>query len=302
MSFPRSRHRPLISSIAPIVILATLVIGCQYFQLPEHLQSETASENPKSTLSDTTVYLNNEDCGRISDIGRQPKPLSLDLGATSIDRKLAEVMKLREANGVFLDGNNLVAANVYLVANPELSVEAFVKLYVAADQSVGLLYIPKNPNPEPPSEPTRPSPFFLAVHTEKVDGARTSLSTLPDYDPDFKYSYDIEIEIAKSAEQLKGMRMWEDSLEISADERFFVNEKQGPDADYGPKNSRVKQRAVEEAQIKDELNKLPTSAERKLIIVSEKAAYGTLLHILEQVNEPRTKFRIVVRPNTFSQE
>lgn len=275
-----------------------LVLGCRYLQLPEHLQSEAATENPNPTFSDATVFLNNQDSGRISDIGRQPKPLSPNLGAINIEQRLAEIMTLREDSGVLLDGN-LAASNVYLVVNSEISVRAFAKLYVAVDQAAGIVYVPKDPYPGPPAEPTKPSPFFLAVHTERVDGARTYLSTLPDYDPEFNFSYDIEVEIAKSAEQLKRTRMWEHSFEISADERFFINEKQGPDADYGPRYSRVKQRPIDEAQAKDELSRLPTS-DRKLIIVSEKASYGKLLTVFA-LSEPRTRFRIVVRPNSFLQ-
>jgi len=212
-------------------------------------------------------------------------------------------MQQREDNGVFLEGTNLVASNVYLDADPQLTIGAFAKLYRAMDEASGTVFILRNPTPEPPAEPRRPNPLILIVTTVGPGGRSTRpFIDWPIQDPEFEYSYDIELEIAKSAEQLKSMRMWEDSLEISADERFFINEKQGPDADYGPRFSRVKQRPIEEAQVKDELAKLPVSSDRKLIIVSEKAAYGTLLHILEQLNEPRTKFRIVVRPNAYPQE
>ena len=299
MAPPSSTRTHLFAAIA---ILAVFGLGCQYFQLPEHLQSEAAIENPRRTIPDAPVFLNNEDSGNISDIGRPSKSGSIDLESQPIDRKLAEITKLREVNGVLLEGTNAVASNVYLVANPDLSVEAFAKLYIAIDQAAGFIYIPKNPTPDPPSDTRKPSPMFLAVHTEKVDGARTYLGTLPDYDPEFSFSYDIEVEIAKSADQLKSTRMWEDSFEISADERFFINEKQGPEADYGPRFSRVKQRPVDEGQLRYELNKLPTTSDRKLIIVSERASCGRLLSTLALVDEPRAKFRIVVRPDNYPPE
>jgi hypothetical protein len=287
---------------AAIAILAIFGLGCQYFQLPEHLQSEAATENPKSTVSDAPVFLNAEASGRISDIDRPRKPLSPDLGETSIDQRLAEVMKLREANGVLLENTNLVANNICLEADPALSMAAFAKLFVGLDKVAGTIYIPRIPGTNPRTgDDTKPNPLTLVVRTEHPAERLELPANWPIYDPEFRFSYDIELEIAKSAEQLKGIRMWEDSFEISADERFFINEKQGPDADYGPRYSRVKQRPVEEAQAKDELSRLPTTSDRKLLIVSEMASYGKLLAVLA-VAEPRTRFRIVVRPTSYSQQ
>ena len=283
-------------------VLVFLVLGCQYFQLPEHLQSEAVIDNPNRTVSDAIVFLNAEPAGRISDIGYAVTDSLMGPDTRAVDKRLSEIAKQRESEGVYHADANEVAANVNLIADPELSVWAFAKLYKGIDNAAGVVYIPRNNKGKEQGEPVKPDPLTLVVHTVIPGGRHDLRRNLSSYDPDFKYSYDMQVEYALSAEQLKGTRMWEDSFEISADERFFINEKQGPEADHGPTYSRVKQRPIAEDQAKDELSRLPTLSDRKLIIVSEKASYGKLLWVMALLDETRSKYRIVVRPSNYAKE
>ena len=291
---PKQRSAPI-----AVVVLVFLALGCQYFQ--QRLESEAAIDNPNRTVSDAILFLNNEQSGMISDIGYAVTGPD----TRPVEARLSDIRKKREAEGVMHADTDEVAANVHLIAEPELTVWAFAKLYQAIDKAAGVVYVPRNNESKEQGEPGKPDPLVLVVRTviPEIPGNHSDTRrNLTSYDPDFKYNYDMQVEFALSAEQLKGMRMWEDSFEISADERFFINEKQGPEADYGPTFSRVRQRPVAEQQAKDELMRLPTLSDRKLIIVSEKASFGKLLDVLSLVNDTRSKYRIVVRPNKYAKE
>lgn len=286
-----------LSILIPLIALA---LACKYFQLPEHLASEAAKDNPNRTINDSPIFLNRDSNGRISDIDR-PRTMT-DLGETSIDQRLALILRDRESNGILFDGTNIVACSVYLLADPELSMAAFSKLYLGIDRAATAVYIPKEWTPPPQSgPPQRPSPYTLIADTQPPGERPGIASEWPLYDPDYQHSYNLDLEIAKSSDQLKSMRMSEDSIEISADERFFRNEKQGPEADQGPRLSRVKQRLINAEDLNREFAALDSGYDPKLVIVSARASYGSLRRFLEQINDPKARFRIVVRPDVFEQ-
>jgi hypothetical protein len=65
----------------------------------------------------------------------------------TLRERLGDITKQRELNGVFNEGTDEIAANVYLIANPELAIGPFAKLFIAAAESAGDIYIPKKTYP-----------------------------------------------------------------------------------------------------------------------------------------------------------
>lgn len=284
-----------------LVVLLFAALGCKYLSPGQKLESETAMANPKRTLTDSPVFLNSEPVGTIADLKRKKTGdlVEIALSERPLSEKLAEITKQRENEGVLIEGTNIAPTNVRLIASPELAVGPLAELYIAIDENSGEVYIPRRNAPAGPIEPQRPDPFTLEVQTEQP----TSMSEpyyRPSHDPKYKYNYNTSFEFAKTLESLLSYRAWSGSVELSADERYFVNDAQDPEADEGPKYTRIKQRAIEGAHLKDELARIvePVNSEI-LIITSEKASYESLLKIFEAGENLKVRFRVVVRPQKF---
>ena len=260
-------------AIIPIIFVS---IGCGSMQ---RLESESATKNPDEFIDAPEIFLNGS---RISDVA-------------ALRSQIDEVVKLREANGVFLEGTNEVPRNVYLRANPKLSVGAFARLFRAIDDGAGTAYIPRAEMPDAPEKGDRLNPLYLEVSTEGYEFPR---ALGPLIDLDHRYSYNVSIDITKvTREGLKGIRMFTGTLEISADGQYFVNEKQGDDADYGPIFSSVKQRAIEPADLAFELGRLANAKDNAItVIVSDRASYGKLLSVFEAA-PGAPEFLLIVRPS-----
>jgi hypothetical protein len=213
----------------------------------------------------------------------------------TLRERLGDITKQRELNGVFNEGTDEIAANVYLIANPELAIGPFAKLFIAAAESAGDIYIPKKNIPAHDRIPRHPDPMFLAVTTEKLNSETLMPALYPTYDPNHRYTYDTSFEFVKSADSLLSDRAWAGSVEISADERYFINDAQGKEADNGPKYTQVKQRPIEAAALKDELVKIVSANKEILIIASEKASYKSLLRLFEEAESMNVALRVLVR-------
>ena len=104
--------------------------------------------------------------------------------------------------------------------------------------------------------------MFLAVTTEKIPSDTMMPALFPLSDSPHQYSYGTSFEFASTAASILVSRTLTGSLEISADERYFVNDRQGKEANIDPHFIRVKQRAIEPAELAAELEKITEPANR----------------------------------------
>lgn len=280
-----------------LLLLVLAALGCKYLSPAQKLESESATENPNRTITDSPIFLNNEDFGTIADLNKKEQgPLGIDLTKRKLSEVLADIIKERESNGIFIEGTNVVPTNVYIIADPELAVGPLAELHIAIDENAGDVYIPKKNLPKRKGEPQKPDPFTLEVRTEKAGFGKIPDHHQPMYDPDHLYTYKTSFEFVKSADSLLSYRAWTGSVELSADERYFVNDAQGEAADKGPKYTEVKQRPIEPAALAGELAKIVSPVNKEiLIIASEKASYASLLKIFEAAPDTGVKLRILVR-------
>ncbi len=278
------------------LFLLITVLGCNNLSSGEDLGSETTTANPNRTVTDSPVFLNRESFGTIADLGKSTKtPSDIVAGERSLSRTLAEIIKTRESEGVYFEGTNSVPTGVYLFADPQLALGSIAQLYMTIDEVVGDVYIPRKLAPQPAPEPRKPDPFMLIVHTEP-DISISLLKDLRSLDADHNLSYNTSFGFVESPESLLSYRAWTGSMEISADESYFINDAQGQEADRGPKNTRVKQRPIDISSIKDELARIIEPVNNEvLIIASDKASYASLLRIFDVSENLKVKFTILVR-------
>ena len=227
----------------------------------------------------------------------------VDGGGSRLDRRIEEIVRDREANGVFVYGSTQVVNGVYIFFNSKLSVGAFAKVFEAIKTGGGSPKVPRKiPRKITETDDLKPNPLYLEVNDGVNDRSvnvlhrqqghsndnRTVLLLPEDYDHD--YSYDLNVEFVKSRESLLSTRAFQDSIEISADEKLFANDKH--DDDQGPKDTQVKQRQITTDVLKSELERIKVSGNPITIIVSDKASYGKLLSIFETVD---AEFHVIVR-------
>jgi len=288
-----------------ILVLLIAAIGCKYLSPAQKLESEAATENPNRTITDSPVFLNNEPVGTIAGLNRKTglnskkerDPIEIALSDRTVGEVLAEIKKERERSGIFIEGTNVVPINVYLIASPELAVGPFAELYIAIDKNAGAVYIPKRSPPKRGGEPQRPDPLTLIVRTDPFVPMGRPPYDQPMHDPDHRFNYKTSFELGNTGDgSLLSDRAWRGSVEISADERYFINDKQGAEADKGPKNTHVKQRPIETTALSDELVNIIEPVNKEiLIIASEKASYGSLLKVFEAAERLDAGLRVLVR-------
>jgi hypothetical protein len=62
--------------LSPILLLFLAALGCKYLSPAQKLESEAATENPKRTLTDSPIWINNDSVGTISGVDRK-KPWAI---------------------------------------------------------------------------------------------------------------------------------------------------------------------------------------------------------------------------------
>lgn len=288
--------------IFPLFVLVLFILGCKYLQPAQKLESEAATENPNPTIQDLPLKLNMENVGNIASMLPRDKRM-VDGGGSVLDRRIEEIVKAREANGVFVDGSTQVVNEIYIFLNPQLSVGAFGKVFEAIKTGGGSPRVPRKiPRKSSEIENSKPNPLYLEVNGGVPDRTmnvvyrsqghsndNVTVFLLP-VDNNHDYSYDLEVEFAKSRDSLLSTRAFQDSIEISADEKLFANDKHTDDK--GPRYTQVKQRPITTDALKSELERIKASGNPITIIVSDKVSYGKLLSIFEAVD---AEFHVIVR-------
>jgi biopolymer transport protein ExbD len=273
--------------VIPFLFLTLFVLGCKYFQPAQKLVSEAMTENPKRVRTDSELFLNGEPEGTISSIDSRDSS-AIEVEEVSLGQTVERIIKDREANGVFLEGSNEIARGIYLYLDLDLSVGAFGRVYTALKNSGGLPQVVRRDFKSDLGEVGfRPYISYLEVSSGRI--ARSG-GVLPAQDVAKKFIYRFDLEYVKGRGALLSTRAFQDSIEISADERLFANDKHTDD--LGPKYTQVKQRQITTDVLKSELERIKASGNPITIIVSDKASYGKLLSVLETID---AEFLVLVR-------
>ncbi len=268
----------------PVILLA-VTLGCKYLSREPAVASEAADKNPVATVKTSAVALNNEPAG------------SLD-NTAPLHTKLSEIQRYRSTNGVYEEGSAEVHMWIYLLADTTISIGKLGGLIV------NKTYFPRGLPVPSTNGPVKPDPLMLVVKTENAPS---------EWFPGFRLTKD-ELEriacetsftLLDSPGTLAGARIENDSIEISSDDRYFINTKVQTTFVEGTrdlKEKKVDQRPANEDDLKGEISRLIDLSRgiRELrIIANENASYASLLKILASIDRPGVKAWVSVRPMEF---
>ena len=273
------------------------VAGCKYLRPEQKIESEATMENPNAPLSDAQLWLNSEEVGLISEMNRKWGPDDINdpkniRTTQSLKGRLKNIFQERAKNGVFDEGSNDVTNDVYVVVSPKLQIDRFAALHTAITAAGGEVRIPKKPldQTEFPSE--KPNPLFLAI-SDRAQLFPYGLSIVA-LDDQGKFSYSTEVVFVQNPIELKIARI-RGSVEISADDNYFVNEKVNVMPDSNSDIVDVKQRAISVTDLQTELSNIGPGGTKLQIVASEKASYASLLKVFEAAEKLNSTFEIMVR-------
>ena len=252
--------------------------------------SEVADATPASAVKTGKLTLNAQPVGTLE----EPNPLI---------SKLKGILKMREDEGIFREKTNEVMKDVYVVADPKVSINAIAKL----GESGADLWFPRGKTiPDPLTSP-KPNPLILVIKTENSPAEWFSNGTLTDDDLG-KLACLVRFETYKERTELILGRTHKSSIEIASDDSFFLNTELSPDL-IKAENLKPDQRAVTESELTSVLGKLyekrsyASSFDREqqglTVIASENASYASLLKLLAAIDKPNVVVTVRIRPLTF---
>ena len=297
-----------------ILVLLVAVIGCKYLRPAQKIASETADAAPVETISDSSVSLNGEPSGTLVNL----EPLRTKVG---------EIMKARESNGIFKMGSNEIENSVFVLAESAISVGRLTDLVRSINEQGGKSFIPnteglkdvnnriaKEPESHAPplritdlngkllkvdidSDPNvdlKPNPLTLVVRTGNADKVWLPFFSFTPVKAK-QYAYTAAFEFTDDPLTLKVRRLQTNSIEISADDNYFINEKVNIMPDSDPDIIDVKQWAIPATDLQTELSKIVSGETKLRIITSEKASYAGLLKVFEAAEKLNVDFEVLVR-------
>ena len=279
-------------SILPLMLIAAVGLGsaCQKAGGSKWpATSEAADATPSTSVKTGKLTLNAQPAGTLED----PNPLI---------SKLKGILKLREDEGIFREKTNEVMKDVYVVADPKVSINAIAKL----GESGSDLWFPRGKTIPEPLTPPRPNPLTLVVKTENSPAEWFSAGT---NDEDLgKLACLVRFETYKERTELILGRTHKSSIEIASDDSFFLNTELSPDL-IKAENLKPDQRAVTESELSSVLGMLyekrsyASSFDREqqglTVIASENASYASLLKLLAAIDKPNVVVTVRIRPLTF---
>lgn len=280
--------------LTSLFLLVAAMLGCKYLKPEQKLDSEAADQQPPPAVSVEELKLNNEDMGDTADLA----PLR---------SRISEIMKLRGENAVFREGTNELENQVYLVADPNLRIGTFADIAFAVNNSRGAVLIPVGESPDEP-EFAKPNPLTLVLSIGKARIGEPSETTHGIFYIDYSRLLTIEprIEVVESKQMLKIYRLLYNSIEISADDRYFLNLKNpaiGERSD--PDDVDVTQHPVEDASVETQLPNAvygePPLGSELQVIVSRNASFGSLLRLLKAAHKNKFPVSVYVRPQKFEE-
>ena len=192
-------------SILTLMLIAALGFGpaCQKAggtKVPA--TSEVADATPASAVKTGKLTLNAQPVGTLE----EPNPLI---------SKLKGILKMREDEGIFREKTNEVMKDVYVVADPKVSISAIAKL----GESGSDLWFPRGKTIPDPLTPPRPNPLTLVIKTENSPAEWFPVG-LTDEDLG-KLACLVRFESYKERTELILGRTHKSTIEIASDDSFF---------------------------------------------------------------------------------
>lgn len=267
--------------ITIILAVVLLAFGCNSIKPEQKILSEAADATPIQRTGDCDITINNEKKGSLTDLA----PLN------SI---MSRVIKEREQTGTFKIGTNDIENTVYVLTDPNISAKNFAEIALAVNKVGGKAYFPKA-DTDQSDQIVKPNPLTLVVKCgdpskykwmPPASGERVEIGSFA-YSPKFEYFEDLY--------RLKLSRLGTISFEISADDKYFVNDVSDPTGRPDIYGLEVKQRPVAPADLKAEAAKVGGEGKVMTIIASENASFAGLMKIFEAANRPDLEFSVLIR-------
>jgi hypothetical protein len=252
--------------------------------------SEAADATPATSVKTGKLTLNAQPAGTLED----PNPLI---------SKLKGIITYREGEGILRKNTNEIMKDVYVVADPKISISAIAKL----GESGGDLWFPRGKGLPDTAALPKPNPLILVLKTENSPAEWFPAGLLTD-DELAKLACMVRFETYKERTELILGRTHKSSIEIASDDSFFLNTELSPDL-IKAENLKPDQRAVTESELSSVLGKLyekrsyASSFDREqqglTVIASENASYASLLKLLAAIDKPNVVVTVRIRPLTF---
>ena len=270
-----------------ILFFAFTSISCGLLSSQKPL-SEQGVVN-KKRLDKADVWLNNEKVGTLENF-EQLKP------------KLNAITKERVGEGILIEGTNIIAEYVYIQADDRVSVKSFQKVAQAISSEkfpnkintskLDTVFLLRNTDSKSKTDFAKLNKLILFVSIIE-SGASPVFFDLPLYDLEGKFTdrfYFNEEEPFEDGgiDGLTIKRKLMNSIEISADDRFFRNEA----IQRGTRDEEIKakiiQRIVEKDSLKNELTEILKNDPKGNsfeILVNSNASVESLRTVVRLANE-----------------
>lgn len=243
----------------------------------------------KERLDDAEVWLNNEKAGTFENFDK--------LGLT-----LRAITKERNQEGLFIEGTNDIANYVYLNADDRISLKKFREI----SEVIEKIEISEGSSHEKPETIYLLKPGLSEIKTDFVNAHKklllvsikarnvsTAFFDLPLKDKDGKYSHRFFFAPQKAVRDSKPegkrvARLNNESIEISADDRFFRNHRMETENGKEPDQDLVEENGLDKEI--EELISLTRNPEQKvsgrfLILANSRASLKSLRILIDKYNK-----------------
>lgn len=270
-----------------ILFFAFTSISCGLLSSQKTLSEQNVVNKKRMDKAD--IWLNNEKVGTLENFEKL-KP------------KLNAITKERVYEGIFIEGTNIIAEYVYIQADDRISVKSFQKVAqaISSEKSpnkintseLDTVFLLKNTDSKSETDFAKLNKLILFVSIIESN-ASPAFFDLPLYDFEGKftdrfYFNDEELVEDGGLDGLTIKRKLMNSIEISADDRFFRNEA----ITRGTRDEEIKakiiQRMIEKDSIKNELTEIlkdDPEGNGFEILVNSNASIESLRTVVRLANE-----------------
>lgn len=269
--------------ITLILLLPSLAFGCSQPKAKpaQKLASEEADSIKVERLKDANLTLNNERVGSLSDLG-------------PISKKIGSLMRSRNDSAVFREGTNEIANDVIVGINTKASLGQVGSLFVAIEENGGRVLISRLRRGAEREKPTRPNPLTLILSTGPY------LESFPE---DFRFEPRPQMDswflpsfrIPSHPEEIPASRVIFDTLEISADDKYFANRKVDVPPGAEQEDVKVDQKPVSDADLASTVEGIVPEGRQLTIIASENASYMSFLKVLKATGNRKIDYVVLIR-------
>lgn len=270
-----------------VLFLAFTSISCGLLSSQRPLSEQNVISKERMDKAD--VWLNNEKVGTLENFEKL-KP------------KLNAITKERVNEGIFIEGTNIIAEYVYVQADDRISVKSFQKVAqaISSEKSpnkvntseLDTVFLLKNTASKGGTDFAKLNKLILFVSIVESDASPVFFD-LPLYDLEGKFTdrfyFNEEVFVEEDGiDVLPVKRKLKNSIEISADDRFFRNEEITRGTRDEEIKAKIKQRSVEKDSLKNELTEIlknDPKGNKFEILVNGNASIASLRTVVRLANE-----------------